>query len=447
MQKYYDLSNMNFLELARNRAFFLADKIFRKGIAGNLKDIENKMERTASSQELHSILRHAAETVPYYKWIKGDINIRSFPVVNKAIIRGNPDVFISDDHDIDNLYSVTTSGSHGTSMKFYRTKEKKIRQIAEVLYFSKQTNFYFGVKHGFIRATHPKGKMSLALQNELHIDPTKINKEFLEKIRLQLKEMKVIIGFPSILYEIAHFCLKRGDSPSSFNLRGIITTAEPLLDYQRETIEGAFGCPVHTRYATEELGLVAVQNPHDLSYRVNEATFYLEILKLDSDDPCEEGEEGRIVVTDIYSFAMPLIRYDTGDLGCYKLVNKNGMKAKFLTYISGRLIEMSLTPEGEKISPFSINVKMKDVKNVKKYQFVQKTQKQYVMKLVVDENYQDNEKIKGILKRILGKNADISIEILDSIPTLPSGKTPYIINEYTKSSVKPEITIEGITPY
>ncbi|MFS0689425.1 hypothetical protein AB1K89_09290 [Sporosarcina sp. 179-K 8C2 HS] len=432
MVRLYDSTVMNINEMIRNKLFFSLDRVLGKGIYKQVTSVEEDIRNPRIEEKLNNIINHARDTVPYYNAYKNSNDISQMPVVNKSIIRKDSQSFISSLYDKNELIKVTTSGSSGTPMEFYRDSNKRIRQIAEVIYLGIPVKYYFGMKHGFIRATHPKSRLNLMLQNEIHIDPTKLSDENLEKIRAEIKEMKCIIGFPSTLYEIALYCERKGDTPEQFNMIGIICTAEPLLDKQRAAIQRVFGCPIQVRYAAEELGLIAVQNPGEPFYRINQASFYVEILKLDSDFPCEEGEEGRIVITDLEAKAMPLIRYDTGDLGVIKTEEISGERIVTLSSISGRKIEMLYSPSGEKISPFSINVKMKDVKGVIKFQFIQKDKNNYTMKVVADEEHYNETELLRILHGILGENAMISIEMVDMIKPLASGKTAYIVNEYIR---------------
>src|SRR5699024_9727277 len=113
-----------------------------------------------------------------------------------------------------------------------------------------------------------------------------------------------------------------------------------------------FNCPVVARYATEELGIIANQCLHTENYHVNEGSFIVEVLKKNSNNQVDPGEEGRIIVTDLYSNAMPLIRYDTGDLGVIKKGCSCGYKGKILKTISGRKIQNVLDAKGQEISPF-----------------------------------------------------------------------------------------------
>lgn len=67
----------------------------------------------------------------------------------------------------------------------------------------------------------------------------------------------------------------------------------------RRTLEKQFGCPVRAWYSNEENGIMGLQNEKDEGYRIDTETYYYEILKMDSDEPAEQGELGRIVITDL----------------------------------------------------------------------------------------------------------------------------------------------------
>ena len=46
---------------------------------------------------------------------------------------------------------------------------------------------------------------------------------------------------------------------------------------------------------------MGLQREEDESYYIDSESYYYEILKLDSDEPAEPGELGRIVITDLYN--------------------------------------------------------------------------------------------------------------------------------------------------
>lgn len=418
-------------ELLRNHLFFFVDKL--KG--NKLKNILNSLEEFSSSKDkqdkqalmLDDLLKDVKKNTKFYKK-QSNKSFNQLQVITKDFLSDNWDEFLSHQFNKQDLVKVSTSGSYGTPMTFYRNKIKQFRQIAEVIFFGQFVNYYFGRNHSFIRGVS-KSRISLLLQNEVHIDPTKLDDNSLEDMRKKVKKTKFIIGFPSVILSLIQYCEKVGDTSKDFNMLGIITTAEPLTENQRKVMEDFFNCKVVARYAMEELGIIANQCVHTENYHVNDASFVIEVLEKENDNPADIGEEGRIIITDLYSNAMPLIRYDTGDYGVLQETCSCGYDGKVLTTISGRKIQSVLDSNGNKISPFAINVKLKDYRNIYQFQFIQEDFNRYQLLLVVNNQFDAKNAILKDLYTILGKKANIKITIVDEINPLPSGKRPYIINK------------------
>ena len=106
------------------------------------------------------------------------------------------------------------------------------------------------------------------------------------------------------------------------------------------------------------------------TFILNEANYFIEILK-ENDEPAEEGELGRIVVTDLYNYAMPMIRYDTGDVGSLKYMEINGVKKKVITNFTGRKIDMVYDVSGRCLSPHKVSVTFWSFPELKQFQFIQ----------------------------------------------------------------------------
>ena len=91
---------------------------------------------------------------------------------------------------------------------------------------------------------------------------------------------------------------------------------------RKENLEKHFNTKVVSRYSNEEMGILAQQSniEQNNAFNINWASYYVEILKMDTNEKANLGELGRIVITDLFNFSMPLIRYDTGDLGVFELI-------------------------------------------------------------------------------------------------------------------------------
>ncbi len=98
----------------------------------------------------------------------------------------------------------------------------------------------------------------------------------------------------------------------SEHLKGLIAISEQLTPGMRRYVKERFGVPVHQNYGLNEIGIVAARCEED-RYHVHAEHCVVEIVD-DTGRACVPGETGRIVVTTLTNPAMPLIRYDTGDL-------------------------------------------------------------------------------------------------------------------------------------
>lgn len=73
-------------------------------------------------------------------------------------------------------------------------------------------------------------------------------------------------------------------------------------------------------------------------FYLNEASYFLEVAEIDSDEPAEYGELGRIVITDFFNYAFPLIRYDNGDTCIMQLDEKT--KHPYIAQLYGRRLDL-----------------------------------------------------------------------------------------------------------
>ena len=163
---------------------------------------------------------------------------------------------------------------------------------------------------------------------------------------------------------------------------------------------------------------------------VNRASYHIELLKLDSDEPVGKGELGRVVITDLYNYAMPIIRYDTGDMA---VVSESSNDDKmFLKQIEGRRVDMIYDTKGRALTSHTWGVYMWKFDKLKQYQFIQEGEKEYVLKVNGADGIYTSEEFDETLRAILGEDANIDIQYVDEIPVLSSGKFKKTICNYKK---------------
>ncbi len=279
-----------------------------------------------------------------------------------------------------------------------------------------------------------KNKLNKFLQNIITEDISNLNDGKMKEINKLLKKKKVknILSYASSLDILTKF-LEDNFNEEKYDLNSIISSSEILQDVVRKRVKKVFKCNIVSRYSNEENGILA-QDCIDDNYEMhlNVANYYFEFLKLEKDEPAKEGELARIVVTDLWNYALPMIRYDTGDLAIVGDANCKVGDDKVIKKIFGRKVDLIYDVKGNPISPFVINNNMSVMKGIKQYKFVQVEKNKY--KIILNLNKKDFEenKLKKTFEKILGNAAQVDIEYTDEIPVLSSGKRKQIENLYIK---------------
>jgi phenylacetate-CoA ligase len=117
----------------------------------------------------------------------------------------------------------------------------------------------------------------------------------------------VLHGPLSLLSRLATRLAASSERP--WQARLVVSTGEQLTDAKRVLLESTFGARVADFYSTPEQGLVAYSRPGVAGYRSFDEEFVIESLH------AVPGKgAGRLIVTDLVPGAMPLIRFDTGDV-------------------------------------------------------------------------------------------------------------------------------------
>lgn len=142
----------------------------------------------------------------------------------------------------------------------------------------------------------------------------------------------------------------------------VVSTAEQLTDAQRMLLETAFSARVADFYGMTELGLVAYSRPGFSGYKLATNDFHFEMLRA----PRTDLE--RLVVTDLHGGAMPLIRFETGDL-----VRRDSARADApVVQVSGRVVDCLKLANGGVLSPYEVTLALDRVDGIRQYQVVQR---------------------------------------------------------------------------
>ena len=423
-------------------------------------------ERTES--RLSRLLRHAAENVPFYReayrrldlaltQVQTVSDLQHLPIVSKATFRQHPiEQFLATNIPAHRQLEWTTSGSTGEPFKFYLDRQMMPIVFASHLFYD--TWFSLNPFDRHIRIMAPPAaepplpentpwttwlryKVNSRLQAAYEAKTQRRFSMFdlsgarAEEIYdcIETFRPRYVLGYTSTLSSVADDLLRR-NLLLSRPLSGVMTIAETLTPHRRQLIEQYFGGPIINRYGLREFKFWCAQNCSESPnmFHVNTELVVWEIVRQDG-TPAPAGELGRVVLTNLHNYAMPFIRYDTGDLavaGAQSCVCGRGFP--LVEQLEGRSTECVWTPSGKMINPVSLGqylfVSHDYVDAIRQYQLVVKRPNEMTL-LVVPSGVLAEEtsaRLQRHMAELVGEEVTIEVEVVEEIPLEKSGKRPII---------------------
>ncbi|MCC6531574.1 MAG: phenylacetate--CoA ligase family protein [Burkholderiales bacterium] len=145
---------------------------------------------------------------------------------------------------------------------------------------------------------------------------------------------------------LEHLALAWESRPAPSFLRGVESITSQLWPDARRRIRSVLGVDADENYGLNEVGIVASRCPEGGRFHVHAEHCLIEIVDADG-HAVEPGKSGRVLVTALSNLAMPLIRYDTGDLALrVEAACPCGRTLPSFTDLVGRYRNFSALPEG-----------------------------------------------------------------------------------------------------
>jgi phenylacetate-CoA ligase len=246
--------------------------------------------------------------------------------------------------------------------------------------------------------------------------------------RLNRYKPDVIVAYTSALYMLARTLQARGLRP--FSPRSIVVGAEKLHLFQRELIEKVFQAPVFETYGSREVMLIGAECERRVGLHLTAENLLVEVLD-DNGQPTSPGEEGNVVVTDLYNYGMPFIRYRNGDRAVAGWATcPCGRGLPLMKKVVGRRLDVLQTPDGRRIPGEFFPHLMKDFPAVKRFQVVQQEQGRIRIQMVLGANWQeaDGRELEQEVCKVTGPSVRIDFIRVDDIPLTGAGKLQVVVN-------------------
>lgn len=409
---------------------------YHKGSKINFISILNKKR--------NRILEYAYDSSPYYKKLLDENNVYSntslkswdhIPLLTKEIIKKEKDNILTASKTKSYVGYSTTGGSTGQPLGFY-TFGGCDSEHQEFLYK------LMGYRDGDKILAMDGSLISEELVNQ-NIYWTKINKNDIPYGSIALSSLylnteniinyiefineikpSIIRGYPSFIDNIAQYIIKE-KIHFDFYIKGIEITSESYFDYQIENIKKAFQTKVYIQYGHTEASVFGYSIDDTMMIYCSPFYGYTEVIGQDGNH-VKKGEIGEVVVTGFNNYAMPFIRYNTGDLAEYAGEENGIVKLK---KIYGRTQDYIYTSDKEKVLLTAIifGRHYKAFDNIIKWQIIQDTPGEITFKIIKSESFskKDEKEIFDNFHSIAKVKS--KFEYVESLQLTNSGKSKFLV--------------------
>jgi phenylacetate-CoA ligase len=404
--------------------------------------------RRRQMEQLWVVLRHAVQTVPYYKKsfaeagldISGGLSEAAWsrvPLITRRDIQGAGNSLLSTavPKSHGRVHSLSTSGSTGMPVTTSGTEVTQFfwlsitlrDQLWQRLDFRKKLVAIRYSRDG--RGAYPDGapgaSWGAATDLVTMTGPSaflSISTPVAQQVEwLQRENPDYFITYPSNLMALLTFCRDRNIKIP--NLRLVETLSEILHPEVRQACRDIWGVRIADMYSSQEVGYITLQCPEHEHYHVQAENLLVEILD-DEGRPCAPGETGRVVLTPLHNFAMPLIRYSVGDFAVVGEKCSCGRGLPVINRVLGRVRNMLTLPSGAQLWPYFGGDKFAKVAPVRQYQIVQKTLTELEVRIVPERplTADDENRIRGVIADQVGQGFQVQFTYHEAIARSKGGK-------------------------
>lgn len=395
-------------------------------------------------EKLKEIIKYAVENTEYYGEIfKGkNLEINNAPILTKDTLRDSY-LKMCSKQKRRGLYVNTSGGSTGEPVQFVQDKEFYDKNFGNKILFGLLNGKYpgdseiklwgserdildgsIGIKEQIINFLYNRELLNSFVMSEKNMQ------QYLE--RINKKKPIYIWTYADSIYELSNYAIR--NNIKVFNPLVIVTTAGVLYDDMREAIQRCFPKSfICNQYGSREAGAIGIEVKGKKGIRIFDHSVYIEVLDENTKEIVREGT-GRILVTSLINKAMPLIRFDIGDIGT--LTQSVGdRKGSFgvLSELKGRVNSHIKCKNGTMIHGEYFTHLFYGKSWIKNFQVIQHSD--YNLEFLIEPvvagvgEYKNdiNEMIKNT--KMVIPEAEVEIRFVDKISRLKSGKYQFVISE------------------
>ena len=393
--------------------------------------------------KLNLLLEYAYANVPYYKDILNNIGIgnkgvknleelKMLPIIKKDDLRNNYSLFIPENEV--NYTIGSTSGSTGEPLIYRKSNNSKVIEMALVLQFEKNMGIEIGDSKLLIWGgieMNPYKKTKRYIKNYIYnydyYNNYNINNDNISKLvdKLYKKHYAYYRSYPSTMALVANEITNRKEE---FHNRpnAISVSVETLMKSDRDIIEKVFGKTLYDQYGCGEVNSVAFEcSEHQGLHHAFEHSI-IEVL----DDNNNDSKSGRLIITNLDNYAMPLIRYENGDI--ITLAEQKcpcGRESILISEIQGRIFDKIVGINGKIVhGGFFDDLILESNAKINKWQIVQRDIDCLRLYYISNNDISMDSKnyIENHIKKQLGLNTKVIFEKKDYLMPEVNGKYKFV---------------------
>ena len=391
------------------------------------------------------MLHHAYENVPYYRYLFGSVGVKpedikccndmsKIPITTKSQLKNAKNEITARNIDLSACVEHKTSGSTGIPLTLYFLPEDALYSRG-TYERARSENGFRGLRDSLLYIGSPyvipkdlKWYMHFGIRRKEGLNvfaPLDVQLQILKKVKPD-----ALYGYPSAIKLIAEAIQHKGSKIISPRL--IFTASEYLDPETRSFIKNSFNCDLIDIYGAWEMGCMAWECSEHAGYHLNMDKVLMEFID-ESGNSVNAGERGKVIVTNLHSFAMPIIRYEIGDFAIPTYEEcPCGRGGYLIREIEGRFDDFIRLKSNKLIAPPVIWSTVKSISGISEFKVVQEKEDDIVVFIVKMEEFRDTaivEKIEKALKRVLGDDINIDTKIAENIPREKSGKLRSVVSK------------------
>ena len=400
------------------------------------------------SRQLENLLRHAYQNVPYYKGVFDEAGIDTtqplsletwaqIPLLTRESLQDRADELLSRSVPSGHgkTYQRKTSGSTGKQIKVTDTEANRLFWQANTLRDHLWHRRDFSGRLVAIRSGRKAKDPLLVSEHESwgpstnQVYQTGPSTVFFQRMPIdqqaeQLRSLDpaYVLMYPSNAVRLANYF--RAHDLRLPSLKEVITYGETLPPETREVCQEAWGVTVADMYSCEEVGYIALQCPQTDHYHCQSESVLVEVLD-EEGRPCSPGQIGKIVLTVLHNYAMPLIRYQNLDYAEVGPPCPCGRGLSVIKQILGRERNMAKGVDGTQFWPQLSPDVWGEVDGIDELQLVQDEIDHIELRVVCQQEPLDDaqeRKLSTALAEALGQPFRFSIRYQDETLRHENGK-------------------------